>query len=96
MVTGFHHRDNQDTMKDLPSAVLVSFLEPSVDVLRQYSLPNMDLRRAIYLIIALLPNHGKILVDLPLKGPVRPPFRLSFPEGSGHPRSDPVSPSGPF
>jgi hypothetical protein len=96
MVTGFHHRDNQDTVKDIPSAVLVSLLKPSVNVLQKYSLPNMDLRRATYLIIALLPNYGHILIDLPVKGPVRPPFRLSFPEGSRHPRSDPLSPSGPL
>jgi hypothetical protein len=29
-----HMKNNQDTVKDLPSAVLVSLLEPSVDVLR--------------------------------------------------------------
>jgi hypothetical protein len=35
-------------------------LKLSVDVLRQYSLPNMDLRIATYLIIALPPKHNNI------------------------------------
>jgi hypothetical protein len=60
MVTEFHHRDNQDTVKGLPSAVLVFLLKPSVDVLRQYSLPNVDLRIAACLMIPLLPKHNNI------------------------------------
>jgi hypothetical protein len=75
MGTGFHHLNNQDTVKDLPSAVLVSLLELSVDVLRRYSLPNMDLRIATYFIIALLPKHETTSVDVGFKVPVRPPFR---------------------
>jgi hypothetical protein len=59
MGAGFHHRNNQDTAKDLPSAVLVSLLKPSVDVLRQCSFPNMDLRTATHLRLAFLPNHEK-------------------------------------
>jgi hypothetical protein len=35
-------------------------LKPSVNVLRQYSLPNMDLRIATYLITALLPKHNNL------------------------------------
>jgi hypothetical protein len=58
-----------------PSALFVSLLKPSVDVLRQYSLPNMDLRRATYLTIALLPNHETTSVDVSFNVPVRPPFR---------------------
>jgi hypothetical protein len=75
MVTGFHHRDNQDIMKDLPSGLLVSLLQPLVDVLRHYSFPSMDLRIATYLTIALLPNREKTSVDLSFNVPVRPPFR---------------------
>jgi hypothetical protein len=56
----FHHQENHHTAKDLPSAWFVSLLEPSVDVLRQYSLPDMDLCIATYFIIVLLPKHNNI------------------------------------
>jgi hypothetical protein len=70
---------------------LVSFLKPSVDVLRQYSLPNMDLRRATYLTIALLPNHETASVDVSLNVP----FAVAFPECSGHRLSNARSLLGP-
>jgi hypothetical protein len=87
MVTGFHHQDNQDTVIDLPSAVFVSLLKPSVEVLRQYSLPNMDLRRVTYLIIALPPNHETTSVYVSFNVPVRPPFRRCLPRWE---RADPA------
>jgi hypothetical protein len=90
-VIGFYHRANQDTIKDLPSVVLVSLLKPSADVLRQYPFSNMDLRRATYLTIALLPNHEKTSIDVSFNVPVRPPFAVAFPEPSGHRLSNPRS-----
>jgi hypothetical protein len=75
----FHHRDNQDTVKDLQSALLVSLRKTLVDVLRQHSLPTMDLRIATYLTIALLPNHEKTSVGVSLNALVRPPFRRYLP-----------------
>jgi hypothetical protein len=60
MITWFHHREHSHNAKPLPYALLVFLLKPSVDVLGQYSLPNMDVRIATYLIIALLPKHSDI------------------------------------
>jgi hypothetical protein len=41
------------------------FLKASVDVLQQYSLPKMGLRRAIHLIIDLLPKDKNTTSALP-------------------------------
>jgi hypothetical protein len=87
-------RGNQDTVKDLPSAVLVSLLKPSVDVLRQYSVPNMDLLRATDLIIALLPNHETTSVDVSFTIPVRPSFRHCLPRAQRPPALQSPVPSG--
>jgi hypothetical protein len=94
MVIRFHHRANKDTTKNLPSAVLVSLLKPSVDVLWQHSLPYMDLRRATYLTIALLPNHETTSADASLDVPVRPPFRRCLPRGQRPPPLQCPVPSG--
>jgi hypothetical protein len=55
-----HHRKHEDIAKTLPCAMLLSLLKPSVDVLRQYSLPNMDLRTATHSAITLRPKHNDI------------------------------------
>jgi hypothetical protein len=96
MVTGFRHRDNQNTIKDVSSAILVSLFKPSVDVLGQYSFPNMDLRRATYLIIALLPNHGTTSVDASFSIPVRLPFRRCLPRAQRSPALQCSVPSDPL
>jgi hypothetical protein len=92
----FHHQDNQDTVKDLPSAFLVSLLRTLVDVLQQYSFPNMDLRIATYLTIALLSNHETISVDVSFNVRVRPPFHLCLPRAQRPPALQSLVPSAPI
>jgi hypothetical protein len=39
IITSFHHQEHQNIVRNSQSALLISLLKPSVDVLRQYSLP---------------------------------------------------------